>query len=128
MLYSPWGGLESAMPVLVGVVFVIVIGMFIVRTVQGIGQWNRNNASPVLTVDARLITKRADVSHHQHHDDGTNHMHHTSYTTYYATFEVQSGDRLEFVVSGREYGQFAQQDTGKLTFQGTRYIGFERDA
>lgn len=129
MGYSPFGGLEGAMfsimPVIVVIGFMFVFGMIIVRIVQGIGQWSRNNASPVLTVDACLVTKRMDVSHHQHQDAGTNHMHYTSHTTYYATFEVESGDRLEFVVSGHEYAQLAEQDIGKLKFQGTRYLGFE---
>ena len=52
-------------------------------------------------------------------------MSHTS-TTYYATFQVESGDRMEFSVSGAEYGMLAEGDQGSLTFQGTRYLGFER--
>lgn len=45
---------------------------------------------------------------------------------YYVTFEVESGDRMELHVPGREYGQLAEGDKGKLSFQGTRYLGFER--
>ena len=50
-----------------------------------------------------------------------------SHTTYYVTFEAESGDRTEFRVSGREYGSIAEGDQGKLTFQGTRYISFDRN-
>ena len=50
----------------------------------------------------------------------------TSATTYYVTFQVESGDRMELRLSGTEYGQLAEDDTGKLSFQGTRYLGFER--
>lgn len=54
-------------------------------------------------------------------------MSHTSTsTTYYATFEVPSGDRMEFKVGSREYGMLVEGDAGKLTFQGTRYHGFQR--
>nr|WP_330380884.1 DUF2500 family protein [Anaerobutyricum hallii] len=35
---------------------------------------------------------------------------------------VQSG----FSVYGKEYGMLAEGDEGKLTFQGSRYLGFER--
>ena len=49
-----------------------------------------------------------------------------SSTVYYATFQVESGDRMELRMSGREYGLLAEGDRGKLTFQGTRYRGFER--
>lgn len=41
---------------------------------------------------------------------------------YYATFQVESGDRMELSVSGTEYGLLAEGDMGKLTFQGTRYL------
>ena len=47
-------------------------------------------------------------------------------TTYYATFQVASGDRMEFQVPRREYGFLVEGDRGRLTFQGTRFLGFER--
>lgn len=33
---------------------------------------------------------------------------------------------MELGVSGSEYGMLAEGDSGKLTFQGTRYLSFER--
>ena len=51
---------------------------------------------------------------------------HSSSTTYFVTFEFESGDRLEFHVSGKEYGILAEGDIGTLTFQGTRYLDFIR--
>ena len=101
-------------------VFVLVIGMFVVTAVRGIGQWNKNNNSPRLTVQAFVATKRTNVSHHNH--DG---HHHTS-TSYYVTFEVESGDRMEFQVDGETFGMLVEDDMGDLTFQGTRFLGFER--
>ena len=53
-------------------------------------------------------------------------MHYSASTTYYVTFQVESGDRMEFHVSGQEYGLLAEGDRGKVTFQGTRYLGFAR--
>jgi hypothetical protein len=130
MGYSSFGGMGGLMfaivPVIITIGFIFVFGTIIVRSVRGAQQWKKNNDSPVLAVDADVVTKRADVSHH-HHDTGADNMHHTtSTTTYYATFEVASGDRLEFSVSGKEYGMLAEDDSGKLTFQGIRYLGFER--
>lgn len=105
-------------------VFVLVIGMFIVIAMKGISQWNKNNHSPTLTVPAAIVTKRTNVSHHHHHGTG---MHHTTHaTTYYVTFQVESGDRMELRVAGHEYGMLIEGDRGNLTFQGTRYLGFER--
>lgn len=117
----------SIFPLLFGIMFIIVIGVFIVVIVKGISQWHQNNQSPVLTVEAELIAKRGDVSCHTHTDGDTTAIRHTtSSTTYYATFQVASGDRMEFCVSGSEYGMLAEGDRGSLTFQGTRYLGFER--
>lgn len=102
-------------------IFALVIGLFIATAVRGIRQWHRNNNSPRLTVDATVVAKRIDVSHH-HHGGETHHM--TTSTWYYVTFQVESGDRMELSVSGREYGLLVEGDRGRLTFQGTRYLGF----
>lgn len=42
------------------------------------------------------------------------------------TFEVASGDRMELEVSGNEYGMLVEGDQGNLSFQGMRYLEFER--
>lgn len=105
--------------------FLLVIGMFIFTAVKGIGEWNKNNQSPRLTVPATVVAKRTNVSRH-HHGGANGHHHHTTSTTYYVTFQVESGDRMELHVAGTEYGMLIEGDNGKLTFQGTRYLGFER--
>lgn len=111
--------------IMFSIVFIIVIGMFVVTAIKGIGQWNKNNNSPRLTVPATVVAKRTNVSHHNH--AGTNgHYHHSTSTTYYVTFQVESGDRMELHLSGHEFGMLVEGDKGKLSFQGTRYLGFER--
>ena len=104
--------------------FVMFVVVFAIILIKGIGQWNKNNHSPRLTVPATVVSKRANVSHHHH--AGEHHHSHTS-TSYYVTFEVESGDRMELHMSGTEYGLLIEGDQGKLTFQGTRYLGFERE-
>ena len=117
----------AVVPVLVIIGFITVLGIVVYRLVQGAQRWKRNNDSPVLTVEAKVVTKRTDVSHYQH-ANMTNNTMDTAYSTtyYYVTFEVQSGDRMEFHVQNEEYGMLAEGDLGKLTFQGTRYLGFTR--
>lgn len=56
-----------------------------------------------------------------------NNVYNDSSNIYYTTFEVQSGDRMEFKVSGKEYGMLVEGDKGNLIFQGTRYHGFDRE-
>ncbi len=113
----------GAFGIMFTIVFVLIIGVFIVTAVKGIGQWNKNNNSPKLTVPVTIVAKRTNVSHH--HSAGEHHHHHTS-TTYYVTFQVESGDRMELHVPGHEYGMLIEGDHGNLTFQGTRYLSFER--
>lgn len=115
------GGFE----IFFSLIFFIAVGMIIFSFVLGIREWNKNNHSPRLTVDATIATKRNNVSYH-HHNSSDGVMHTTHSTTYYVTFEVESGDRMEFIVNGSEYGMLVEGDHGRLTFQGTRYIGFER--
>lgn len=104
--------------------FFIVLGMIVTQWIRGIARWNTNNHSPRLTVDAVVVSKRYAVSHH-HHNHGT-HTHVSHSTGWYVTFQVESGDRMELQMTGEEYGLLAEGDTGKLTFQGTRYLGFVR--
>ena len=117
----------SAFQVFFYLVFAIVIGGFIVTAVRGISTWHKNNNSPRLTVRATVVSKRQNTSVHHHHNDNTA-MHTSTSTSYYATFQFDSGDRLELPVSGPEYGLLAEGDTGDLTFQGTRYLSFDRRA
>ena len=41
-------------------------------------------------------------------------------------YYVFCGDRMELHVAGHEFGMLIEGDRGNLTFQGTRYLGFER--
>jgi hypothetical protein len=105
--------------------FFVVIGFIVFGIVRGIAQWHSNNQHPVLAVDAIVVSKRTDVSHHHHHQGQQ--VHHSGSTTYYyVTFEVESGDRMEFGMDGQAFGLLAEGDKGKLTFQGTRYLDFQR--
>lgn len=125
-MFIGFGGFE----ILSTAVFLLILGMIIFTVIRSVGQWHRNNNSPRLVVDAEVVTKREDVSHGSvpvaGDATGAHGFHSTSSTSYYVTFEVRGGDRLEFCVSGSEYGQLVEGDRGELTFQGTRYIGFTR--
>ena len=104
----------SFIPIIVGIGFIVVFGFIIFTILSNVKQGIKNNNSPLLTVPAEVASKRI-------HVQGDH-----SRTTYYVTFEVQSGDRMELTVDGKEYGMLVEQDLGLLSFQGTRYISFER--
>lgn len=106
-------------------VFVLVIGLFIYAVVQAIARKQKNDASPRLTVLARVVSRRQEVTHHARNmNDG---VYHTSSTTrYFVTFQVESGDRMELELDGSDFGMIAEGDEGRLSFQGTRFLDFQR--
>ena len=106
-------------PLFIGTVFVLVIGSMIVGIFRNFAEWQTNNALPLLTVTARVATKRQHVS-----GGGNDTM---ASTSYYATFEtVDEGLRQEFSVSATDYSALAEEDVGSLMYQGTRFKGFVR--
>ncbi|MEK5037987.1 DUF2500 domain-containing protein [Sporosarcina sp. FSL K6-3457] len=116
---DPFGDFMFSFGPIFMVIFVIIfIGIILVAIISGIGEWNKNNNSPKLTVPAEVITKRSKTSGGSGDSSAS--------TRYYTTFQVESGDRIEFPVSGSEYGMLAEGDLGMLTFQGTRYHEFKR--
>ena len=106
-------------------VFFLVMSTFVVTIGKSVLQWNKNNHAPRLTVPATIVAKRTNHTRHRHSGAGNHHHYHTS-TTYYVTFQFESGDRMELNLEGSEYGLLIEGDRGNLTFQGTRYLGFER--
>jgi Protein of unknown function (DUF2500) len=107
----------QAVPIFIGIIFVIVISFILISLFKGISQWSKNNDSPVLSVRAKVLGKRTAVR-----GGGET----RAYSQYYITFEVESGDRLELKVKDTDYGMLVEGDQGELTFQGRRYLGFDR--
>ena len=113
------------------VIFILIFIMIIFTLAKGISTWHKNNNSPRLTVSARIVAKRKNTTYNNQPNagdtSGAHGYHTTSSTTYYVTFQVESGDRIEMSVSGSEYGKLTEGDEGKLTFQGTRYLQFNME-
>ena len=117
------------------VMSLLTFGIITAVIVMMIKTWKKNNNSPVLTVMATIVSKRTRISH-SHHRRNANDMtsinnsvyfddYHSS-TFYYVTFQVDSGDRMEFCIPCDEFGLLIEGDRGRLTFKGTRYVSFER--
>lgn len=123
-----FGGMDNFMKIffiLFIIVFVIVMAIIIVVIVRSLMRWNKNNNSPRLTVEATIVAKRPEMIRYSGGNSSMDN-HHTYRTVYYVTFQVESGDRLELEVDGQEYGILVEGDVGSVTFQGTRYLGFQR--
>ncbi len=111
----------SIFSLMFSVVALFILGMFAAIIFRSISQWNKNNHSPRLTVPARVVAKRTHVTHRADADGMGGRS-----TSYYATFQFESGDRLELRLQGREYGLIVEGDRGDLSFQGTRFLDFVR--
>jgi Protein of unknown function (DUF2500). len=108
--------------------YLLVMAPFII---YGIFHWIKNNLSPKLTVPAILVSKRISVNRRYHGNpmggaNGTGNQQISFPPAYYATFQLESGDRIEFTVPVTVYGVIAEGDIGKVTYQGTRFKGFDR--
>ena len=105
-------------PIFIGRITIIIFSFIIFGIVKGIGKWISNNNSPRLTELAEAVTKRTKTSGGAKNSPVN--------TSYYATSQVESGDRIEFAIKGSEFGLLLEGDLGILAFQGSRYLGFER--
>ena len=106
-------------------IFCATFGIILYAFVNAARREINNNRSPRLTVTATVVTKRRNESSH-YHSSGNACAHRHYSTNYYVTFQVQSGDRLELNVGANEIGYLVEGDYGNLSFQGTRFLGFER--
>lgn len=101
--------IEMLFPIMFILIFIIIVFTF----VKGIATWFKNNNSPRLTVSARIVAKRQNTTHNNQPNagdiSGAHGFHTISSTSYYVTFQVDSGDRMELSVSGSEYGVLAEE-------------------
>lgn len=119
-MFNPFGNfMFSAVPIFIGIIFIAVVAMFIFGIGSSVKQYASNKSKPVETLPARVIAKRP------HTWGGTGDS--SAHTSYYITFELESGERLEMPVSDNFYGMNVEGDTGMLTHQGTQMMSFERE-
>ena len=110
-MYTFYG---SLMPVFSLAIFGLAFGIIISTLVKNGRQNRKNDASPRLSSEATVVTKRTHVWGDH------------SRTTYFATFQFESGDRLELEIPRDRFGYLVEGDKGKLHFQGTRFLNFEQ--
>ena len=99
---------------------ILVLAVFLIALIQGIGQWIENENSPVLTESAVIADRRRRT--HHHHSNGHHHHSHS----YHVTFLLENGENMELRVRRWEYDSMKAGDKGMLTHQGTRFLGFEQ--
>ena len=111
---SMFGIFDFLFPIMFIAVFGLVAGTIASTLFKNAKNERKNDASPRLTSEATVVTKRIHVRGDHSHTD------------YFATFQFESGDRLELEIPRDRFGYLVEGDTGKLHFQGTRFLDFER--
>ena len=118
--------MDRLFPLMFLVVFIFIISTIVGSLVSGAKRKHKNDQSPRVTADAKVVSKRMQVGQNRQSSGDNDMMRSYTYSKYFVTFEFESGDRLELPVDGSEYGLLVEGDAGKLSFQGTRYLGFQR--
>ncbi len=110
--------------------FLFTAGFAVFISIKRLKTEHQNNLSPRLTVSAAVAEKRTEETHstHPYANDfsGASGFYTETSTFYYVTFQVASGDRMEFSVRRDSYDMLSEGDKGNLSFQGTRFLSFER--
>lgn len=101
----------------VHVFMVLVFALIVFQLLRGLWTWHQNNQLSQETDMAKVITKGQPIS-------GANQS--QAVTRYFVTFEFGHGSRKELKVSSNVFAYLAEGDLGKLTYQRTRFISFER--
>jgi hypothetical protein len=102
-----------------GAVLLLIIGTILFAVFKGLSTWTSNNAAEVISTRVTVVSKRTKVS------GGVGDS--SASTNYYITFEFTDRNRTELSVRGKMFGLIAEGDCGILTFQGTRFHGFQRE-
>lgn len=97
-------------PVFIFGIFILVIGTMFANGIK----YAKDKSKPVIPVEAKIVSKRTKVwGEHSH-------------TSYYVTFELINGERMELKVDDSKYGFLVEGDIGVLSFQGEIFVSFER--
>ncbi|PFG17322.1 uncharacterized protein DUF2500 [Propionicimonas paludicola] len=90
----------------------------ILRAATAIRRASRIANSPERSAEASVLSKRVEVSAIERGKPEQRH---------FATFQFPSGERVEFELTGHQFGLLAEADQGTLTWKGPRYVGFTRE-
>ncbi|MBD8499927.1 DUF2500 domain-containing protein [Paenibacillus arenosi] len=102
-----------------GAIFIFIFGSILISIVTGISRWLSNNRAPQVSEVCKVVGKRVEVWGGRK-NSGVKKEH-------YVTFELADGSRMELQVESTEYGLIAEGDQGMISYQGTRFLNFNRE-
>ncbi len=111
----------TIVPFIVLIGFIFVFGSIIYSGIN----IAKNKRKPIIPVKAKIVSKRTQVrGGHVSHNNMHAHRHARTY--YYATFELENGERMELAIPLHEAGYIVEGDSGILSFQGDLFVKFDR--
>lgn len=101
----------------------VIIGICIIIVAR---QWLKNKRSPRIVVQATIVDLGIHKYHRQRDRYAAPGRESVTINLYYAIFSLDDGEQIELRVSKLEYYKLKKGYIGTLTFQGTKYISFEK--
>lgn len=111
-------------PLLFGLLFLATGGFALVKAAQSIHQRQHTLPSPIRTMTASVLSKRASVVQNWR-SLSSDPLYPPSSMIYYITFQLKDGEQLEFPVQRADYVRLTKGELGQLTVQGSQYLVFE---
>jgi hypothetical protein len=108
--------------IIIGLFFAAVIGGITYQQIQKMRVSARNNALPILTSSATLISKRKDIIAQPPGINPKNQI--APSTTFFASFRLPDSQTVEVQVDNVQFAALTEGEQGRLTYQGTRFLGF----
>jgi|GEM_PF-5037977 len=85
----------------------------------------KNRSAPKVVTNATVSDKHIqEIMRRRKGADGLYHQMKTY--RYYILFIIEGGEKMEFLVNKTEYSQVKNNQNGKLTFQGSKFIKFDK--
>ncbi|NLL71516.1 MAG: DUF2500 domain-containing protein [Epulopiscium sp.] len=100
----------TIVPIIIFFGFIFIFGSIIYNAISVA----KDKTKPIIPVKAKLVAKRTHVRGDHSH------------TQYYATFELENGERIEFLIPDHKVGYLTEGDIGILHFQGNLFVEFKR--
>ncbi|MCR4884157.1 MAG: DUF2500 domain-containing protein [Clostridiales bacterium] len=105
----------------------LIAGVLLFVLLRSLYIWNKNNHSPRVTEEAEVYTKRQDFSTFMNRGRNVHFgSYHSIYVRYFVVFKTQNSGMVKLRVSSDDFDMLREGEKGQLTFQGTRFLGFEK--
>ena len=119
----------DTMDLIVPILIIAAIAVIILAFFKSMKEINDNKKAPLLSVPAKVSGKRTDIIKRNQPNAGDLSGAHgytvVMNTTYYVSFEIEDGERKEFIVDHSIYNTLLEETKGTLSFKGTKFISFE---